>query len=502
MKVSLYILLLFQSFSCILSAQKVEYKFPLYKIGIKVKKPANYFLLTPDKTSLLRDSLRSMINVCIDDKIVFDSAALNPNYQVLLNDSNFRETYTFVRMPLISVDTTLSSSFQQELNEECSKIKNSSIVYLSSSKGTSRIGNYVSLLNQIITPEFTYYSDIYIFETRNSTIILSINSFVKISNADFINSLEYINSEFYENVLVDYYDLLSKNDFTNASAKLFQSIVKEPENLSAYFRTCTPKLVIKKYNDAIIDADIILKLDATAVSGFMLKGVALFDQENYEDAITNFRAAQALYSFLSLFNAQNEYYISFTTTYRYMGIAYSNISNAAKASEYFELALELSVDSLNTASIYYNLARVQSTLLHNSLSAVNFYPLAINNYPISASKQKSEAYLNSGINKSNLYNFDGAISDYTLAIKIRPDYAKAYSARGYARLKLLDYKAAISDFTFAIKYDNYNTTLTSMALGNRGIAKLNLGIDGCLDLKKAVELGNKNISSLYNESCK
>jgi tetratricopeptide (TPR) repeat protein len=106
------------------------------------------------------------------------------------------------------------------------------------------------------------------------------------------------------------------------------------------------------------------------------------------------------------------------------------------------------------------------------------------------------------LNERYLNNYKGAIADYTEAIKLRPDYYKAYNNRGFAKLQIDDYAGAILDFTQKIKYDNYNTEFTNMVLGNRSIAKLSLGQDGCPDLKKAIELGNKNVIQAYNELCK
>jgi hypothetical protein len=67
---------------------------------------------------------------------------------------------------------------------------------------------------------------------------------------------------------------------------------------------------------------------------------------------------------------------------------------------------------------------------------------------------------------------------------------------------LEQYSSAIEDFTMTIKYDNYQTEYTNMALGNRGIAKLSIEQDGCIDLKKAIEEGNTKIKSIYYEYCK
>jgi len=501
MKIQSYIIILLLLISNSLSAQKVEYKFPLNKIGIKIKKPQNYYLLTPENVKELKDKLYSIIDVCSESKIALDNAIKNPNYQVLINENNYNEITTFIRFPKFPVDKELPELLQKKLREHCYSIKNSKIENLSMSNGTTQIGNYVSLLNKITTPELTYYSEAYFFETRNSTITLTINSTEKISNTDFINNLEHINNEQYEKLLDDFKELIWKDDFTNAKAKLLEAINKEPKNVLAYEKRAGVNLKLKNYNDVINDANEVLKIDLTNINGHLIKGLALYNQKKYEEAIKSFKDAQLYYSTLTLFNAQNEYFSSFAEMYRLIGEAYLNLSNSTNATENLELALELSYDSLNTASIYYNLGIVKSTLLKNSKEAVKYYSLAITNYPITANKEKSEAYYNRGLNKRYLDDFKGAISDYTLAIKIRPDYIKAFNNRGYAKLLLEDYTGAIADFTMTIKYDNYTTEFSNMALGNRGIAKLSLGQDGCPDIKKAIALGNKNVLKVYNEYC-
>jgi tetratricopeptide (TPR) repeat protein len=150
---------------------------------------------------------------------------------------------------------------------------------------------------------------------------------------------------------------------------------------------------------------------------------------------------------------------------------------------------------------YYNEGKSQS-LAGNRQEAIILYTKAIEHYPIEDTYMKSEAYYNRGLNKRYLDDYKSAIADYTQAINYRPDYYKAYNNRGYAKLLLEDYEGAITDFTMTIKLDNYNTEFTNMALGNRGIAKLSLGQDGCPDINKAIELGNKNVVNVYNEYCK
>lgn len=134
--------------------------------------------------------------------------------------------------------------------------------------------------------------------------------------------------------------------------------------------------------------------------------------------------------------------------------------------------------------------------------AIISYTKAIENYPIEDIYMKSEAYYNRGLNKRRINNNKGAISDYTEAIRLRPDYYKAYNNRGFTKIQIEDYVGAIFDFDQVIKFDNYNTEFTNMALGNRGIAKIAIGQNGCPDLKRAIELGNQVVIGTYHKICK
>ena len=55
-------------------------------------------------------------------------------------------------------------------------------------------------------------------------------------------------------------------------------------------------------------------------------------------------------------------------------------------------------------------------------------------------------YYNRGIDKSDVGDYYGAISDYSKAIEINPSYAKAYANRGIAKELIGDRKGACSDW--------------------------------------------------------
>ena len=93
-------------------------------------------------------------------------------------------------------------------------------------------------------------------------------------------------------------------------------------------------------------------------------------------------------------------------------------------------------------------------------------PLAQGNRSISA-----ETYYTWGNTKYHLGDYKGAITDYTQAIRLKPDYANVYFNRGVAKGDLGQHLAAIADYDIAIRLKPDDAA----AYYNRGIAKSQLG---------------------------
>ena len=81
------------------------------------------------------------------------------------------------------------------------------------------------------------------------------------------------------------------------------------------------------------------------------------------------------------------------------------------------------------------------------------YQGAIANFTkaIEINSQDADYYYGRGDSKFELKDFQGAVIDYTKAIEINPQFAYSYSNRGASKDYLGDYQGAISDFTAAIK---------------------------------------------------
>jgi tetratricopeptide (TPR) repeat protein len=99
----------------------------------------------------------------------------------------------------------------------------------------------------------------------------------------------------------------------------------------------------------------------------------------------------------------------------------------------------------------------------------------------------AEAYLKRGEASAGAHKYDQAIADYTMAIRLRPDYAEAYNDRGHAyHWKGGNGDRAIADFTRAIELrPNYPT-----AYNNRGVVYMAGGhaTRGIPDFDRALEL--------------
>ena len=67
--------------------------------------------------------------------------------------------------------------------------------------------------------------------------------------------------------------------------------------------------------------------------------------------------------------------------------------------------------------------------------------------------QSSKEYCERGLAKYKLEDYLGAITDYTKALEIDPQFELAYCFRGNAKSKLEDYVGTIEDYTKALEID-------------------------------------------------
>jgi len=180
-----------------------------------------------------------------------------------------------------------------------------------------------------------------------------------------------------------------------------------------------------------------------------------------------------------------------------LAMAYNNRALAKKdlgdfygAIEDFSLAIQ---NNPEYKWAYYNRGLAKKEI-NNFTGAVQDFNKAIEIDP-----ELTWAYFSRGLVKAKLEDHNGELADYSKAISIDKDFTEAYYNRGVALCNLQEYTKAISDFTKAITLNpDY-----ADAYFNRGMAELLLGQQeaGCVDLKKAGDLGLKEAFDVINQHC-
>ena len=112
---------------------------------------------------------------------------------------------------------------------------------------------------------------------------------------------------------------------------------------------------------------------------------------------------------------------------------------------------------------------------------------------ISEHPDNAEAYYDRGNARSSCDDYDGAIADVTMALKIGLRFREAitaYGNRGIARVKSGDFEGAIQDFTEIIERKPNNKRLLCSAYKSRALVKEKMGNrEGAAeDRKRSAEL--------------
>lgn len=120
------------------------------------------------------------------------------------------------------------------------------------------------------------------------------------------------------------------------------------------------------------------------------------------------------------------------------------------------------------------------------------------NIVIKFKPQLPEPYFYRAVAKHQLEDYRGAIADYDKAVEIKPYFPDAYINRGLAHLSLSEFAAAIADYDRALELSPRNASIYN----NRGIAKISMkDIDGAIaDYDKALESNPSFVNALINRS--
>lgn len=233
-----------------------------------------------------------------------------------------------------------------------------------------------------------------------------------------------------------------------------------------------------KKEDAVNDLDKAVKYDLNFIDAYVLRGKTCNDLGEYKRSNDNLKVASTLFP--------NNFDV-----WLHLGIANQNLDNDTKAIEYFNSAIKIRSDNVQTY-----IERSKSYLKLEKYDEA----LADANKAVTMDSKNSDAYLCRGVIYRYREEFDFAIRDYTSAVTYNPNNAVAYYNRGIAHSKIDEHQKAIQDYSKAIEISPKDDE----AYLNRGIEKLILDkpADACSDIKVAADLGNKNGKQFFQNEGK
>jgi len=158
--------------------------------------------------------------------------------------------------------------------------------------------------------------------------------------------------------------------------------------------------------------------------------------------------------------------------------------------------------------------------------AVDYLALAV-----SVDSTHAQAWYNKGVGEMKLSRFEAAMDDLSHAIRLNPSFSDAFFARGNLERVTKNYPDAFRDYSRVLEIDPGNAAaLNNRAIVRgeqgdfagavldlnkaieinpelpsawylRGVAKFQLGISGCDDLRKALSLGYRDAQRALDYFC-
>jgi tetratricopeptide (TPR) repeat protein len=276
----------------------------------------------------------------------------------------------------------------------------------------------------------------------------------------------------------DYYNdrglaKLNKHDNDGAIVDFTRAIELDPKNAIAYRNRALAKNIKGDADGALADYNGAIDLDPKNASAFNSRGVIKKSKGDLDGAIADFTKAIELNDKLAI-------------AYKNRGEAKQAKGDAAGAKKDLKRSGELDPELMSQ----------QAVANSGSNHAASPSPAPSSPGRGAPNLKQAERYYESGLKKQDEGDLDGAITDYTRAIKVNPRYTEAYNNRGTIRRNKGDVDGAIADYDRAIEVDPEHTK----SWNNRGAAKEKKGdLDGAIaDFTRAIGLDSQYAHAYYN----
>lgn len=193
---------------------------------------------------------------------------------------------------------------------------------------------------------------------------------------------------------------------------------------------------------------------------------------------------------------------------------YLSLCQMYKIQENFDLLLKSSEEMIklepNKTEGYFERAYANSNI-KNHYAAITDYQkiITISNRQLKTYDNLGVVYNNMGYQYVLLEDYEKALPLIDKAIELLPNHSYIWGSRGQLYYEKKEYKKCITDMTTAIdlveKGNNQgNSSDRSVPYYYRALSNIKRGKakESCFDLTKAIELGNRDAETVFNENCK
>lgn len=249
-----------------------------------------------------------------------------------------------------------------------------------------------------------------------------------------------------DSTVVDYYHTLTDVYFSENSTRLAKDLLeiierKFPDNTAAMLKLAEIYFLVKQYQKSIDYANKALKIDENIAKAYYIKGSV------YRESGDTAKAISSLETVLEQDNKNEDAFYD-------LGVMFAARKNSL-ALDYYKNALQINPNNTNTL---YALAKFLQDIGKTDEAIAQYESI------LKLDKQCETCCYNLGaIYVEIKKDYKKALEYFTKAIEINSNYLEAYFARGYTYTKLKDKESAKADYSMCLKLQpNYEAAVEAM----------------------------------------
>lgn len=275
--------------------------------------------------------------------------------------------------------------------------------------------------------------------------------------------------------------VLSKDNYDSMDELLTDDVLLEYNNAQLYLCKAGLRNLKQDGRSAYKYAQLAIVLTSENINGYLERGYALFNLNDFQHALEDFNLALNVY--------KKEPALFF-----YRGQCFSNLRDYKHAIEAYSVAIQFNSPDYTIPS-YYNRGLAKNFLQEYDSAIEDFDKV------IAVENQNYRAYCDKGLALFMLTKYDEALKNFNQALEGEPTYPQALYNRGLLHQKRKEYEEAVTNYSSAIENGMQPPSfVTPYAYNNRGnirMAKEEFD-DALADFNAAIKLNPAQAESYLN----